>query len=58
MIVVSGLGAGRAGCFCSVAIAQQIMSSSGPSFIDGWAYDANILDMVCYHCWTRAYYDT
>ena len=46
MVVVSCHGAGRAGCFCAVVLAQQILSSFSSSFIDGWSYDVNILDMV------------
>lgn len=46
VVVASALGAGRAGCFCAVAVAHELVSESGPSFVDGWSYDLNILDLV------------
>ena len=35
LVVASELGAGRAGCFCAVALAHELLSESGPSFVDG-----------------------
>ena len=46
VVVVSELGAGRAGCFSAVAMAHRIMTDPQLTFIDGWSYDQNLLDMV------------
>ena len=46
VVVVSELGAGRAGCFSAIAMAHRIMTDPQLTFIDGWSYDQNLLDMV------------
>ena len=45
MVVVSRLGAGRAGCFCAVAVAYELLKdpSDTPQPFD---YDSNLLDSV------------
>ena len=46
-MVVSKLGAGRAGCFCSLLLAYELMTATGePKVPDAWRQDTNILDQV------------
>ena len=46
--VVSKLGTGRAGCFCAICLAYELMSSTGePQIPEEWNQDVNILDQVC-----------
>ena len=47
VLVVSALGAGRAGCFCAVGVAHQMMTTPGDS-PPCWEHtENNLLDQVC-----------
>lgn len=46
-MVVSKQGAGRAGCFCAVSIAYDLLTGTGEKHIpEQWKQDSNILDQV------------
>ena len=47
VLVVSKLGAGRAGCFCALSVAYELMTAAGePQVPETWRQDSNILDQV------------
>ena len=46
MVVMSEQGAGRAGCFCAVAVAYEIIKSAGQRKSNPFDDDPNILDSV------------
>ena len=46
VLVVSSLGGGRAGCFCAVGVAHQMMSTPGETPSCWEQTENNILDQV------------
>lgn len=45
--VVSKLGAGRAGCFCAISLAYELLTAPGePRVPEEWKQEQNILDQV------------
>ncbi len=52
MLVVSKLGAGRAGCFCALSLAYVLLTTDAqPRVPEEWEQDNNILDHVS---WTQS----
>ena len=46
MVVMSEQGSGRAGCFCAIAVAYEMIKSAGQFRLNPFDDDPNILDSV------------
>ena len=47
VVVVSKLGGGRAGCFCVLSLAYELMTfEEEPNIPEDWKKDNNIIDQV------------